>query len=36
MVFISMEKLYVSAYIGHLLSEPEDDRYRPKHVVFPY
>jgi len=30
MVFISKEKLHVSAYI-----EPEDGRYRPKHVVFP-
>jgi len=66
MVFISKEKLHVSAYSGHLLynmprprgdveistsprglgilyktllarklSEPEDGRYRPKHVVFP-
>jgi len=50
MVFISKEKLYVSAYSGHLqvltilgilyktlLAEncqPEDGRYRPKHVVF--
>jgi len=28
MVFISKEKLHVSAY------SPEDGRYRPKHVVF--
>jgi len=43
MVFISKEKLHVSAYSGHLqvltvfcrkLLEPEDGRYRPKHVVF--
>jgi len=46
MVFISKEKLHVSAYSGQLqvltifsfsrkLSEPEDGRYRPKRVLFP-
>jgi len=33
MVFISKEKLHVSAYSGHL--QPEYGRYRLKYVVFP-